>query len=145
MRYIKSIERRSNVSEIRQFLQTLHKEFFQNRQIADKNDKKESIFLLIRRLSNNVRTVEKTNHRNVRFVVFFIWIEDVSRIRLVRLRVNRNFISKREWWSHQINNLFFQNVIFRWMQLWDLRQRIINNYSMLWAVTNKTTISRKIY
>jgi hypothetical protein len=72
MRYIKSIERRSNVSEIRQFLQTLHKEFFQNRQIADKNDKKESIFLLIRRLSNNVRTVEKTNHRNVRFVVFFI-------------------------------------------------------------------------
>jgi hypothetical protein len=100
---------------------------------------------LIRRLSNNVRTVEKTNHRNVRFVVFFIWIEDVSRIRLVRLRVNRNFISKREWWSHQINNLFFQNVIFRWMQLWDLRQRIINNYSMLWAVTNKTTISRKIY
>ncbi len=72
MRYIKSSERRSNVSEIRQFLQTLHKEFFQNRQIADKNDKKELIFLLIRRLSNNVRTVEKTKHRNARSVVFFI-------------------------------------------------------------------------
>jgi hypothetical protein len=72
MRYIKSFKRRSNVSEIRQFLQTLHKEIFQNRQIADKNDKKESIFLLIRELSNSVRTVEKTNHRNARSVVFFI-------------------------------------------------------------------------
>jgi hypothetical protein len=72
MKYIKSFEKRSNVSEIRQFLQTLHKEFFQNRQIVDKNDKKESIFLLIRELSNNVRTVEKTNHRDARSVVFFI-------------------------------------------------------------------------
>jgi hypothetical protein len=54
MRHIKSSERRSNVSEIRQFLQTLHKEFFQSRQIIDKNDKKESIFLLIRELSDSV-------------------------------------------------------------------------------------------
>ncbi len=72
MRYIKSFKRRSNVSEIRQFLQTLHKEFFQNRQIADKNDKKESIFLLIRELLNSARTVEKTSHRDIRSVVFFI-------------------------------------------------------------------------
>ncbi len=72
MRYIKSFERRSNVSRIRQFLQTLHKEFFQNRQIAYKNDKKESIFLLIRELSNSIRTVEKTNHRDARSVVFLI-------------------------------------------------------------------------
>jgi hypothetical protein len=78
MRHIKSFERRSNVSEIRQFLQTLHKEFFQNRQIADKNDKKESIVLLIRELSNSVRAIEKTSHRDVCSVVFFIRIEDVS-------------------------------------------------------------------
>jgi hypothetical protein len=78
MKHIKSSEKRSNVFEIRQFLQTLHKEFFQNRQIADKNDKKESIVLLIRELSNSVRAIEKTNHRDVCSVVFFIRIEDVS-------------------------------------------------------------------
>jgi hypothetical protein len=101
------LKKRSSVSEIRQFLQTLHKEFFQNRQIVDKNDKKESIVLLIRKLSNSVRAIEKTNHRSVCSIVFFIRIEDVSRIKPVRLRVNRDFISKRRWWSYQINNLLF--------------------------------------
>jgi hypothetical protein len=100
---------------------------------------------LIRELSDNVRTVKKTSHRDARFVVFLIWIRDVSRIKLVRLRVNRDFISKREWWSYQINNLFFEDVIFRWVQLWDLRQRIVSNYSLFWAVTNRVTINEKIY
>jgi hypothetical protein len=70
MRHIKSSERRSNVSEIRQLLQTLHKEFFQNRQIIDKNDERESIVLLIKRLLNNFRIVKKTSHRNIRVIVF---------------------------------------------------------------------------
>jgi hypothetical protein len=72
MKYFKSSKKRSNVCEIRQLLQTLHKEFFQNRQIADKNDKKRSIVLLSEELSNSFRTVEKTNHQNVRSVLFFI-------------------------------------------------------------------------
>jgi hypothetical protein len=83
MKHIKESEKCSNVSEIRQFLQTIHKEFLQNCQIANKIDKKESIILLIRELSDNVREVEKTSHRNARSVVFFIEIKDVSRIKLV--------------------------------------------------------------
>jgi hypothetical protein len=72
MKNIKSFEKRSNVFEFRQFLQTLRKGFFQNRKIFDKNDKKESIVLLIRGLSDSVRTVKKTSHRDARSVVFFI-------------------------------------------------------------------------
>ncbi len=97
------------------------------------------------RLSNNIRTVEKTSHRSVSSLVFFIWIKDVSRIKLIRLRVNRDFILKRKWWSYQINNLFSQNVILRRMQSWDLRQRIVSNYSLFWAMTSRVTINRKTH
>jgi hypothetical protein len=72
MRHIKSFKRSLNVSEIRQFLQTLHKEFLQNRQIVDKNDKKESIVLLIRELSDSVRTIKKKDHRSVCSFIFLI-------------------------------------------------------------------------
>jgi hypothetical protein len=72
MRYFKSSKRRSSVFEIRQLLQTLHKEFFQNRQTSDKNDKKRSIVLLSEELSDSFRTVEKTSHRDARSVLFFI-------------------------------------------------------------------------
>jgi hypothetical protein len=41
MKHIKSHKKDSSVFEIRQLLQTLHKEFFQNRKIANQIDKKE--------------------------------------------------------------------------------------------------------
>jgi hypothetical protein len=72
MKHITSSERRSDIREIRQFLQTLHKKLFQNRKIIDKINQKESMILLIRELSNNIRTIKEASHRDICFVIILI-------------------------------------------------------------------------
>jgi hypothetical protein len=72
MKHITTFEKRSDIREIRQFLQTFHKKLFQNRKIIDKINQKESIILLIRELSSNIRTVKETSHRDICFVIFLI-------------------------------------------------------------------------
>jgi hypothetical protein len=91
------------------------------KKIVDKINQKDSFILLNRELSNNIRTAEEANHRSARIVILLIWIRDVCRIKFIWLRLNRSFISKKEWWSYQINNLFLEDVVFNQMQLWDLR------------------------
>ncbi len=65
--------------------------------------------------------------------------------RFVRLRVNRSFISEREWWSNQISNVLFKNVVFSWVQLWDLWQEIVSNYSLFQTMTSWIEVSENIY
>jgi hypothetical protein len=72
MKHITSSERRSDIREIRQFLQTLYKELFQNRKIINKINQKISIILLIRELSSSIRTTKKASHRDICFVIFLI-------------------------------------------------------------------------
>jgi hypothetical protein len=96
-------------------------------------------------LSKILRWVKKASHRSTRVVVLFTRTKDIFRIRFVRLRVNRSFISKREWWFNQISNVFLKNVVLSWVQLWDLWQEIASNYSLFRTMTSWIAVSENIY
>jgi hypothetical protein len=96
MKKIHAFKKSSDVSEIRQFLQTFYQEFFQNRKISRKTHQKRSSFFVIKELSDDIRRTKETSHRNICVFVFFIRIRNILEIRFVRLRVSKDFILKRE-------------------------------------------------
>ncbi len=102
------------------FYRRFVKDFFQDRQIIDTINKKRSIFLLIKKLLNSIRTIKKENHRDIRIIISFIQTRNVFEIWFVWLRISESFISKREWWFNQISNVFLENFVFSWMQLWNI-------------------------
>ncbi len=54
MRKIHTLERSADIFEIRQFLSTFHKEFFQSRQTSNEIDQKESLILVNKRMSDDI-------------------------------------------------------------------------------------------
>jgi hypothetical protein len=54
MKKTHAFEKSSDIFEIRQFLSTFHKEFFQNRQTSNEIDQKESLILMNKRMSNDI-------------------------------------------------------------------------------------------
>jgi hypothetical protein len=62
MKNVNTLERTSSISEIYQFLQTIHKKLLSNNQVSDKSDEKRTFVRVKQCLSKNLRETEETNH-----------------------------------------------------------------------------------
>jgi hypothetical protein len=127
-----------DVSERSYLNQTKKKDFFSKRIFSDQSEvtKDKEIKVFPGKINNSPK------HR---FCCIFTWIRNILEIRLVRLRVSRSLISKREWWSDQINNLFFEDAVLSSVQLRNLWQRVVNDYSLFRTITCRATINEIIY
>jgi hypothetical protein len=47
-------------------------------------------------MSENLRRVKEASHRSLNIVVFFIRIEDIRRIRFIKLCIDRSSFSKKK-------------------------------------------------
>ncbi len=83
MRNVNSSERTSSIFRIYQLLQTLHKEFFKNCQIADQFDEERTFFCLKQCLLESVRRIKKASHQSTRVVLFLVRTENIREIRLI--------------------------------------------------------------
>jgi hypothetical protein len=103
MKAIVEWEKSTHLKKIQAFLKFVNfykrfiKNFFQIVKSFKTHQKRSAIFM-IEEVSKSIRWIEKTSHRSISSFLFLIRIENVFKVRLIRLRISRSFISKREWW-----------------------------------------------
>jgi hypothetical protein len=105
VRTIMKWEKSTHLKEVQTFLEFVNfyrrfiKNFFKVAKSLVKLTRKDQLFSWSKDCQTIFWWVEEASHRDIDLIVFFIRVRNILRIRLVKLRVSRDFISKRKWWS----------------------------------------------
>ena len=130
-------EENANSRKFRQFLQTIHSWFLEKIQNSHSNDQKAREFRMNYKNRRSFQSSQKNDDENSHIATLRSNQTNHFENRLFKLRQRESTISIRRRRSFASRCFLQSKHDFSRMQLWNLRQKVVNHYSLFKALTLK--------